>query len=141
MEEPRDWGSNFGGEVRDHRRGPHLVPQEIVSETTCKRLPGKDLPTGERKKQEDHIKKFARDAVAQGALAGPSGRQKAGMVFQSCHELRLDALHGPLIRRGQSHRTEGHDLGQGCPVGQGQCQGRDSSVSWQQATPHPMLGE
>lgn len=32
LEEPREWGSNLGSKVRDHRKGPHYVSQEIDSE-------------------------------------------------------------------------------------------------------------
>lgn len=95
------------------------------------RLPGEDLLTREREKQDELRKQFVHDAVAQGALADPSGRQKAGIAFQSC------ALHGPLFRLGPSSRREGRDLRQGCPMGQGQCRGRASSVSRHKATPPP----
>lgn len=98
------------------------------------RLPGEDLLTREREKQDELRKQFVHDAVAQGALADPSGRQKAGIAFQSC------ALHGPLFRLGPSSRREGRDLRQGCPMGQGQCRGRASSVSRHKATPPPHAG-
>ena len=61
--------------------------------------------TREREKQEEQRKKFAHDVVAQGALADPSGRQKAGMAFQSCHKWRLGAFYRPFIRHGQRGMT------------------------------------
>lgn len=127
VKEPRGWDSNLGGEVRGHSRGPHRVPQEIDSEITCKRLSGEGLRKREREKQ-----------AAQGASADSSGRQKARMAFQKpCHESRFRVLHGPHVSHGQPQRTKGHDLRQGYLMGQGQCLGRASSVSQQQATPHP----
>lgn len=32
LEEPREWRSNLGSNVRDHRKGPHYVSQETDSE-------------------------------------------------------------------------------------------------------------
>lgn len=32
LEELREWGSNLGRKVRDHRKGPHYVSKEIDSE-------------------------------------------------------------------------------------------------------------